>query len=121
LMAAYHLDPKEHIRLWYDGDKLVGYAILAEDPSFDFQALPEYEWLGIETEALSWAETLVAELRKQDAQRWGGQIVSGARQDNAKRITFLEQCGFRQGGEFSEVNMLCSLDEPIPEAVIPAG
>ncbi len=121
LMVACHLDPKEHIRLWHDGDKLVGYAILAEDPSFDFQVLPEYEWRGIETEALSWAEALVVELRKQDSQRWGGHLVSGSRQDNAKRIAFLEQHGFRPGGEFSEVNMLCSLNEPIPEAVIPAG
>jgi hypothetical protein len=121
LMVACHLDPMKHIRLWNDGNKLVGFAILAEDPSFDFQALPEYEWRGIKTEALSWAETLVAELRKQDAQRWGGPIVSGARQDNLERIAFLEQCGFRQDGEFSEVNTLCSLDEPIPEFVIPAG
>ncbi len=121
LMVASHLDPKEHIRLWHNGDKLVGYAMLAEDPKFDFQALPEYKWRGIETEALSWAEALVAELRKQDPQRWGGPIVSGARQDHLERIAFLEQHGFRQGGEFSEVNMLCSLDEPIPKAVIPAG
>ena len=120
-MVACHLDPKECIRLWHDGDKLVGYAILGEDPSFDFQVLPEYEWRGIEAEALSWAETRLADLRKQDAQQWGGHLVSGARQDDAKRIAFLEQHRFRLGGEFSEVNMLCSLDEPIPEAAIPAG
>jgi len=34
-MVACHLDPKEHIRLWHDADRLVGYAILGEDPSFD--------------------------------------------------------------------------------------
>jgi len=120
-MVACHLDPKEHIRLWHDGHKLVGYAILSEDPSFDWQVLPEYEWHGIEAEAMVWSEARLSELRKHDAQRWGGQMVSGARLDNAKRITFLEQHGFRPGGEFSEVNMLCSLDESIPEAVLPLG
>jgi len=120
-MVARHLDPGEHIRLWHDGDRLVGYAILGEDPSVDFQVLPEYEWCGIEAEAMQWTESRVAGLRKQDAQRWSGHLLSGARQDNAQRIAFLEQHGFRPGGQFSEVNMLCSLDEPVPEAMNPAG
>jgi hypothetical protein len=60
---------------------LVGYAILGEDPSFDWQVLPEYEWSGIETEAIAWAETRLAELRQGDARRWGHHFVSGARQD----------------------------------------
>ena len=54
-MVACHLDPKEFILLWHDGGKLAGYAILGEDPSFDLQALPEYEWRGIEAEAMLWA------------------------------------------------------------------
>ncbi|MBI4739919.1 GNAT family N-acetyltransferase [Candidatus Woesearchaeota archaeon] len=120
-MVTCHLNPKEYIRLWHDDNKLVGYAILGEDPSFDFQVLPEYEWCGIETEAMLWAETRIAELRKHNAKQWSGNFMSGARQDNAKRIAFLEKHGFRLGGEFSEVNMLRSLDEPISEVVIPAG
>lgn len=120
-MVVCHLDPNEHIRLWHAGDKLVGYAILGEDPSFDFQVLPEYEWRGVEAEAIAWAEARLAELRQREAGRWGGHLVSGSRQDNAKRIAFLEQHGFRQGGQFSEVNMLCSLDKPVPEAGLPAG
>jgi mycothiol synthase len=121
-MVTCHLNPQEYIRLWHDGEgKLVAYAILGEDPSFDCQVLPEVEWSGIETEALAWAETRLTELRKSDAKRWGGNFVSGARQDDAKRIAFLEQHGFRYSGEFAEVNMLCSLDEPIPESVLPTG
>jgi mycothiol synthase len=121
LMVACHLNPQEFIRLWHDHDKLVGYAILSEDPAFDWQVLPEYEWCGIESEALAWAEKRLTELRNGDEQLWGGDLVSGARQDNPKRIAFLEQHGFRPGGEFSEVNMLCSLKGPLPEAVIPLG
>ncbi|MBI5291556.1 MAG: GNAT family N-acetyltransferase [Chloroflexi bacterium] len=121
-MVACHLNPQEYIRLWHDDQgKLVAYAILGEDPSFDCQVLPEYEWSGIEAEAMAWAETRISELRKRDAQHWSGNFVSGARQDDAKRIAFLEQHGFRYSGEFAEVNTLRSLAEPIPETVVPPG
>lgn len=121
-MVDCHLNPQEHIRLWHDDvGKLVGYAVLGEDPSFDCQVLPEYEWSGIETEAMAWAETRITELRRRDANRWSGNFVSGARQDDAKRIAFLEQHGFRYSGEFAEVNMLRSLGEPIPEFALPTG
>lgn len=121
-MVTCHLNPQEHIRLWYDDeDKLVGYAVLGEDPSFDCQVLPEFEWSGIETEAMAWAETCLTELCKRDAQRWSGNFVSGARQDDEKRIAFLNAHGFRYCGDFAEVNMMRSLDEPIPESTLPAG
>jgi mycothiol synthase len=120
-MVVCHLDPQEHIRIWFDDQRLIGYAILGEDPSFDWQVLPEYSWLGIENEALAWAETRLSKLRKEDPQRWGGNSVSSSRQDDTERIKFLEEHGYRPGGEFSEVNMLCWLDERIPEYVLPAG
>lgn len=121
-MVDCHLNPREHIRLWHDGDgKLIAYAMLGEDPAFDWQVLPEYEWRGIEDEALAWAEAKVADLRKRDAELWGGPIACGARQDNARRLAFLEQHGFRLRGTFSEVNMIRSLDEPIPDPAIPPG
>ena len=121
-MVACHLNPQEHIRLWHaEGSKLVAYAILGEDPSFDCQVLPEYEWSGIEAEAFAWAEMRLAELRQRDVKQWGGAIVSGSRQDDAQRIKFLEQHGFCYSGEFAEVNMLRSLSEPIPEVPIPPG
>jgi mycothiol synthase len=120
-MLACHLNPQEFIRLWYDRDHLVGYATLGEDPAFDFQVLPAYEWQGIEAQALTWADERLDELRRKDMTLWGGSLVSGARQDNPHRIAFLEQQGFRQGGEFSEVNLICRLDRPIPELPTPSG
>jgi GNAT superfamily N-acetyltransferase len=120
-LLACHLNPHDHIRLWHDGEgKLVGYAVLGEDPSFDCQVLPEYEWTGIESDAMAWAEMRLAELRGRDTERWSGTLVSGTRQDDAKRIAFLEQHGFRCGA-YAEVNMLRSLDEPILQSAIPAG
>jgi mycothiol synthase len=121
-MVDCHLDPCEHIRLWHAAQgRLVGYAMLGKDPSFDCQVLPEYAWAGIEAEALAWAEERVRTLRRRDPQRWGGGLVSGARQDDPQRIAFLEQHGFRFSGEFAEVNMLRMLAEPIPAARLPAG
>jgi ribosomal protein S18 acetylase RimI-like enzyme len=120
-MVLCHLKPQEHVRLWHDeGGALVGYAILGEDPSFDCQVLPEYAWSGIETEALAWAEMRLSGLRMRDAERWSGQCVARARRDDPTRIAFLEQHGFRRGNHV-EVNMLRSVDEPIPESRLPSG
>ncbi|HSN93740.1 MAG TPA: GNAT family N-acetyltransferase [Anaerolineaceae bacterium] len=120
-MVLIHLDPRQHIRLWFDGPKLVGFAMLSEDPNIDWQILPGYEWQGIEAEALVWAETYLAELRRKDEKKWGGALGSGSRQDNPERIAFLEKNGFSYCGRFAEVNMIRSLDQPIPEACLPAG
>jgi ribosomal protein S18 acetylase RimI-like enzyme len=121
-MVLCHMDPQQHIRLWHDpAGGLIAYAILGEDPSLDWQVSPEQEWTGIESQALAWAETRVAELRTQDPRAWGGPLVSGSREDNAERLGFLESHGFRYKGEFAEVNMIRSLRDPIPEAPLPAG
>jgi ribosomal protein S18 acetylase RimI-like enzyme len=120
-MVVCHLNSQEFIRLWHNEQgKLIGYAILGEDPSFDCQVLPEYVGDGIELEALAWAERQIAELIQQDAGRWGGMLVSGARQDDLLRIAFLEEHGF-QRGEYAEVNMICTLEGQIPETIVPAG
>jgi ribosomal protein S18 acetylase RimI-like enzyme len=119
-MIDCHLDPKKHVRVWHDGEKLVGYAMLGDDAYFDWQVLPEVEGKGIESEALAWAETLLKELRAGDAERWKGPMMVGTRQDNAERIGFLEQHGFRRG-EYVEVNMLRSLTDPSGEQLVPPG
>jgi ribosomal protein S18 acetylase RimI-like enzyme len=117
-MIDCHLDPRKHVRIWHDGDKLVGYAMLGDDAYFDWQVLPEYEGKGVEDEALAWAEALLAELRAGDAERWKGPMMVGTRIDNAERIGFLEQHGFRRG-EYVEVNMLRSLEEALPQEALP--
>jgi len=121
-MVQCHLDPQQFIRLWHnEAGKLVGYAILGEDPTFDCQVLPGYEYGGIEDKALAWVKRCLDELRREDAARWGGKLVSGSRQDDALRIAFLEKHGFKPGGEFSEVNMICRLDGEVREAALPHG
>ncbi len=116
---AIHLNPYEHIRLWHTDEKLVGYSLLGEDPSFDVQVHPDFLQQGVEEQAMEWAENRLVELRGIDPTLWGGKLVSGSRQDDSRRIAFLEQHGFRQGGEFSEVNMLCKLDLEKPKGSVP--
>jgi len=126
-MIDCHLDSRKHVRVWHDGDKLVSYAMLGDDAYFDWQVLPNYEGKGIEDEALAWAEGLLAELRAGDAERWKGPMMVGTRQDNAERMAFLEEHGFRRG-EYVEVNMLRSLSDPealpreaTPPLALPGG
>jgi ribosomal protein S18 acetylase RimI-like enzyme len=120
-MVWCHLDPRRHIRLWHDeSGRLVGYAMLG-DEQLDWQVLPQHQWLGIEDEALAWGEALCADLRRESPERWGGPLVCGARQDDAARLAFLEKNGFRYRGESAEVNMIRSLDGPIPEPAAPEG
>ncbi|NJD57800.1 MAG: hypothetical protein C3F13_18275 [Anaerolineales bacterium] len=121
-MVLIHLDPCEHMRVWHNqDDRMVAFAMLGEDPTFDWHVLPEYEWTGIEAEALGWAEACLAELRQRDAHRWGGDLVAGGRQDDLPRLAFLKEHGFTYRGQFAEVNMLLSLEDPIPNLPIPAG
>lgn len=120
-MIAIHLNLQDHIRLWHEQGKLVGFAILGEDPLFDWQILPDYEWIGIEEEALAWAEARLVDLRKEDEKTWGGDLVAGSREDNPGRIDFLEKHGFSYRGEFSEVNMILSLADPLPVPQVPDG
>jgi len=121
-MVACHLNPSEHIRLWdNDAGQLIAYAILGEDPSFDCQVRPEYEWRGIETDALAWAETQLNKLRQLDDNRWDSELVSGSRQDDFRRIAFLEEHGFHYSGKFAEVNMLRTLSAVLPALEVPNG
>jgi mycothiol synthase len=120
-ILACHLDPREQIRLWHDpGGRLAGYAILGEDPSFECQVWPVCHRSAVETKALAWTEARLAQLRSRDPGRWGGGLMSGARQDDGSRREFLEGHGFRPGG-YVEVNMMRSLAEPIPAPAAPAG
>jgi mycothiol synthase len=119
-MVARHLDAHDHCRLWHDDrGKLVAYAILGEDSSFDWQVHPEYEWSQIESQAMTWAETLLARLSRRDPSKWNSGLVCSARHTDTERIAFLESHGFRPG-EHAEVNMLRSLTGPIGAAPMPA-
>jgi hypothetical protein len=50
--------------------------------------------MGIETEALTWAQAQISQLPPPSAQPWTADFTSAVRQDDAGRIAFLEQHGF---------------------------
>ncbi|MBM3696773.1 MAG: GNAT family N-acetyltransferase [Actinobacteria bacterium] len=121
-MVVCHLDPQQHVHLWHDSEgRLMAYALLGEDPMIDWQVGRGHEWSGVEAEALAWAEERVAVLRCAGPERWGGPLAARARQDDPRRVTFLEGHGFRYRGEFTEVDMIRSLGGSVPEAVVPEG
>jgi ribosomal protein S18 acetylase RimI-like enzyme len=118
-MVARHLMAQDHVRLWQDAHgKLVAYSLLGEDGLFDWQVHPEYEWSEIEPEALSWAETLNADLRKREPQKWKSGLVCNARQTDDKRNAFLRAYGFQES-EHSEINLIRPLAEPIAVPPLP--
>lgn len=120
-LLASRLPLADHIRLWHDAaGTLVAYAMLTEDPSFDVQVLPHFEWSGLEAAALAWAETRLANLRSRDPQRWGDPLACNARPHDTRRIAFLEAHGFRRG-QHVEVSLLRPLDSPLPDPALPAG
>ena len=121
LVLSSHLPEREHIRLWHDpAGKLAGYALLREDPMLDWEALPRYEAGSFGEEALVWAEGRLAELRARGPEKWKKKLTTGVRVDDAERIAFLERHGFRPG-TYAEVNMIRSLEGPLPQAVVPEG
>lgn len=121
-MLWYRTDPCASYRLWYDADRLIGFAVFGDDFSFDWQIHPHYTWRGIEEEMLSWAETRwrqamndasIPSNRKRD-------LISGAFENDTRRIAFLEQHGFTRG-QHPMIHYARSLAEPIADCVLPEG
>lgn len=121
-MILCHLNPATHVRLWHDHTgSLVAYALLGEDPSLDWHVSPSHERVGLGEEAMAWGLSLLGQLRGRNSEAWDGPLRSGSRADNHARISILERHGFRYYGELTEVNMIRSLAEPIPQVAPPTA
>lgn len=118
-MVDCHLDLRAHLRLWWNDGRLVGYAVLGEDPLFDCRVLPEWAWRGIEEEALGWAETRLAELQCAPPERWSHPLSAWAWQGDTERRALLGEHGFRHDGESASLVYLRSLATPPPVADVP--
>ncbi len=120
-LLSARVDPREHIRLWYDAaGQLIGTAWLGDDVSIDWQILPDYEWQGIETEAVEWAETRLAELRRREPAQWQAALSSAALEGDTARSEFLERHGFVRGDQ-GMAHFLRDLSAPIPALPLPDG
>lgn len=120
-LLSARVDPREHIRLWFDRTGIcIAMAWLGDDVSIDWQILPQYEWQGLEEEAMEWATTHLAELRAREPVQWKRPLGTWSVHNDARRIAFLEKHGFARS-EHSAAHLLRDLTEPIPAPVLPAG
>ncbi len=118
-MLSARVDPCDHIRLWHDDTgELVGTAWFGDDVSIDWQIMQEYEWQGIEADALQWAQTRLAELRQREPEKWQGALNSVALEGDTRRRAFLKEHGFTQSEGIS-VHFQRNLSEPIPVPELP--
>lgn len=118
-MLSARVDPREHIRLWFDGaGKLIGTAWLGDDASVDWQILPAYEWQGIEEEGFQWAQARLSELRRREPEKWKEPLNSLAVHDDAPRVAFLQKHGLVRGQNGS-VHFRRDLKKPVPAPALP--
>jgi mycothiol synthase len=119
------MDPRRDVRLWQAEDGSLAAASLlwrpsSGDPLDAFVPLsvhPEYREQGLEDRIVAWA---AARMRELAAERGvSARLLSGAGEDMTARIATLERLGFKRVRFF--VRMRRSLDEPIPEPVLPPG
>ena len=111
--------------LWEDaGGKLIGFALLSisepgevTDGSLWFRVHPEARCGDVEAAAVAWGETRMREVAKERGTPV--KLRSGARAQDADRISVLTNCGFRVDRYFCR--MARSLSEPIPEPQFPQG
>lgn len=113
-LLSYRADPRARIRLWQDGDRLVGFAVHGDDGSFDWQLHPEFAWQGIEGEMLAWAD---ASARQTGDDR---DLPCGSLETDGRRIAFLEAAGYRRAGE-SMVHLTRSLERQAEPPRPPSG
>ncbi|MEG4803988.1 GNAT family N-acetyltransferase [Microcoleus sp. ARI1-B5] len=118
-------DLARDICLWEDaGSKLIGFAQLwisepgeVIDGSLWFRVHPEARGGGVEAAAVAWGERRMREVAQERGARV--KLRSGARAQDADRISVLESCGFRVDRYFCR--MARSLSEPIAEPEFPEG
>ena len=102
-----------NIRLWEEGDRLVGWALLSPDENaFDVFTVPELRDDPRQYEMLAWAVENMPELDVIDS-LWNAE-------GDTVRIGWLEGNGFTRK-EFHDVYFRRSLSGPLPESPLPSG
>ena len=122
---APSFDKARDICLWEDaGNKLIGFAQLwisepgeVTDCWLSFRVHPDARGGDLEAAAIAWGEARMQEVAKERGARV--KLRSGARAQDADRISVLESCGFRVDRYFCR--MARSLSEPIAIAQFPEG
>jgi len=119
------LVPSRDVRLWEDSNgRLFGFAQMwVSEPGVNqdgflwFRVLPSARNQGIETEMITWGETLMRQLGEE--RKIPAMLRSGANDTSRDRIALLESKGFKPERYFFRMER--SLTAPIPQPNLPNG
>lgn len=122
---APSVDQQRDIRLWEDAaDQLIALAGLMIPPVGEtvdgflwFRVHPTQRVDSLYRNIIAWAEAQMQEVCQE--RHLAVKLLAGAGAEQAKRMTLLENCGFRIERYF--LTMVRSLSEPIPEPQLPDG
>jgi len=105
---------KSHIRLWEDGNRLLGWALLSpNEHAFDVFTVPELRGDAREQDMLAWASEQMTDLDYIE--------MNWVAEDDNVRIQWLENNDFKVVDDHQMVYFQRSLSDPLPDSQLPAG
>lgn len=125
-LADPDVDLSQDLRLWYEGEQLLGFGRLRTSPATPdsedsshlwFQVHPAARHLGLEMNILAWGEQRIEQIELARQNRI--KLRTGARESEPERIAFLQAQGFVAERYFYRMGR--SLLEPIPLPQFPTG
>lgn len=125
-MTEPGFDPDRDLRLWEDANgRLIGFAQMWIPPEpaehqeghLWFRIHPEARQQGLESEAVTWAETRMQAVKS--ATNLPTKLLASCREHEADRIALFES--YKLTYERCFFRMVRSLQQPIPNSVLPSG
>ncbi len=111
-------DPHREVRLWEDGDELLGFAWLEEPDGVVMQVHPRLRGSGsLEGEMLDWA---IRQTRAVYGEQAGDELWTRVPEDEPRPAALLADLGFERDPDHAN-KMLRALDGPPPDPTPPDG
>ena len=111
-------DPRREVRLWEDGDELLGFAWLEEPDGVVTQVHPRLRGSGLlEREMLDWA---AHQTRAVYGERAGDELWTRVPEDDSRLPAFLAESGFVRDPDHA-LMMFRELDGSLPRPTLPDG
>jgi mycothiol synthase len=111
-------DPRLGVRLWEDGDELLGFAWLEEPDGVMMQVHPRFRGSGVlEREMLDWASH---QARAVYGERAGDELWTRIPEDDPHLAAFLAGLGFARDPDHA-LKMFRELDGSLPRPALPDG
>jgi mycothiol synthase len=107
---------RANTRLWFDGDKPLGWACVDDFNNLWWELDQRYEEL-IGLQIVEWGEACI---RRRLVDGKSITLDASCREDYAERITFLKRHGFQQT-ENVTIRMMRDLSRPVPAPELPQG